>query len=199
LACQALLIFNNHDAVKLVEAVAFSVATDASAAEDVLRQLTSKPGKSSSILLKDPTASTHPSWHLWLPPHFNSALDLRFMQKQKTRDKEVVNSWKEWVQGGRFQFNEGSMIYDRDVSACQTWGEKLSAMKFYILINASRPVSMKIVNDEETGLRTVLRNPGFVSFEVYRTGSSGADHEPEEISMTQDEFVCYAIAGKLKQ
>ena len=192
-----MLIFHNCNSTKIVEAVALSVATDASAAEDILLQLTTKPGKSSPILLKDPAASTPPSWHLWLPQHFNSALDLRFMQKQKTRDKEVVHSWKEWVQGGRFQFNEGSVIYDRDVSAYETWGEKLSAIEFYILINASRPVSMKIANDEETGLRTVHRNPGLVSFEIYTTGASGADHDgPEDVSMTQDEFVRYAITGQ---
>jgi hypothetical protein len=191
-----LLIFHNCASVKIVEAVALSVATDASAAEDIWQQLTTKPGKSSPILLKDPAASTHASWHLWLPPHFNSALDLRFMQKQKTRDKEVVHSWKEWVQGGRFQFNEGSLIYDRDVSACETWAEKLSASGFYILINASRPVSVKIANDEETGLRTVHRNPGFVSFEIYTSGASGADDGPEEVSMTQDEFVRFAITGQ---
>lgn len=118
------------------------------------------------------------------------------MQKQKTRDKEVVDSWKEWVQGGRFQFNEGSMIYDRDVSAYETWGEKLSVIKFYILIKSSRPVSMKMSNDEETGLRAISRNPGLVSFEIVTAGSLDSVCEPEEVSMTQDEFVRYVITGK---
>ncbi|MEB3317770.1 MAG: hypothetical protein VKO39_06480 [Cyanobacteriota bacterium] len=179
-----------------MSAVALSIAKDASAAEHSLQQLMSRPGKSSPILLKDPAAATHPSWHLWLPPHFNSALDLRFMQKQKTRDKEVVHAWKEWVQGGRFQFNEGALIYDQDVSMYATWGETLKAIKFYVLIKASRPVSMKMANDEQTGLRAVQRNPGLVSFEIYATDSSGVAASPEEVSMTQDDFVRYAITGK---
>jgi hypothetical protein len=196
MASRKLLQFNNCVLAKFVEALALSVAEDARAAEQILYQLTTKPGKSSPMLLKDPAASTHPSWHLWLPPHFNSALDLRFMQKQKTRDKEVVHSWKEWVQGGRFQFNEGSLIYDRDVSAFETWGETLKAINFYVLIKASRPVSMKISRDEETGQRVVNRNPGLVSFEIYTTIPSSADDRPEEVSLTQDEFVHYAITGQ---
>jgi hypothetical protein len=180
----------------MMQAVALPVAKNADAAEEILEQLTNTPGKSSSILLKDPAASSHASWHLWLPSHFNSALDLRFMQKQKTRKKEVVHTWKEWVQGGRFQFNEGSLIYDRDVSALKTWGEKLSAIKFYILIRAARPVSMKISKDEETGLRIIHRNSGFVSFELHTTGSSGDHEKPEDILLSQDDFVRFAITGK---
>jgi hypothetical protein len=35
-----------------------------------------------------------------------------------------------------------------------------------------------------------------VSFEIYTTGASGADAGPEEVSMTQDEFVRFAITGQ---
>ena len=177
-------------------AVTLSVAEDADAAEKVLQQLIDAPGKSGSILLKDPAASTQSSWHLWLPPHFNSALDLRFLQKQKTKNKEVVQTWKEWVQGGRFQFNEGSMIYDRDVSGLETWGEKLEAIDFYIVINSSRPVSIKNEKDDKTGLKTIRRNPGLVKFGIYTSEIACSDAIREEITMTQDEFVRFAMTGK---
>jgi hypothetical protein len=178
-----------------MEPLALSVAEDASAAESILQQLTTKPGKSSPILLKDPAASTPPSWHLWLPPHFNSALDLRFIQKQKIRDKEVVKVWKEWVQGGKFQFSEGSIIYNRDVSGVDTWGEKLRILDFYVVINSSRPVSLKTEIDEKTGLRVVRRNPGLVSFSICGAGPASDNDVLEETTMTQDEFVKFAIIG----
>jgi hypothetical protein len=182
--------------LKPLEAVTLSVAEDAYAAEKVLQQLIDAPGKSGSILLKDPAASTQSSWHLWLPAHFNSALDLRFLQKQKTKNKEIVQTWKEWVQGSRFQFTEGSIIYNRDVSAIRTWGEKLRAIDFYVEINSSSPVSLKTEKDEKTGFRIVRRNPGLVSFAIYASGPDSSEDVSREISMTQDEFVRFAITGK---
>ena len=173
-----------------------SVAEDAYAAEKVLQQLIDAPGKSGSILLKDPAASTQSSWHLWLPAHFNSALDLRFLQKQKTKNKEIVQTWKEWVQGSRFQFNEGSMIYDRDVSGLETWGEKLEAIDFYIVINSSRPVSIKNEKDDKTGVKIMRRNPGLIKFGIYTSEHACSNAKPEEMTMTQDEFVRFAMTGK---
>jgi hypothetical protein len=173
-----------------------TVAEDSRAALAILQDVTNKPGKNSASLLKNPAASTDPSWHLWLPPHFNSALDLRFLQKQKTKNKEVVAAWKEWVQGGRFQFNEGSILYDRDVSALDTWGDKLAAIDFYILIHAARPVSVKPVKEEATGGRSMRRNPGMVSFAIHATKLSGAEQVSKDITMTQDEFVRFAITGQ---
>lgn len=173
-----------------------SIAKDAQAAVAILQDLTDKPGKNSASLLKDPAASTDASWHLWLPPHFNSALDLRFLQKQKTKNKEVVAAWKEWVQGGRFQFNEGSILYDRDVSALATWGEKLAAIDFYILIHAARPVTLKPVKEEATGARAMRRHPGLVSFAIHATKPSGSEQVSKEITMTQDDFVRFALTGQ---
>ena len=182
--------------LKPLEAVTLSVAEDAYAAEKVLQQLIDAPGKSGSILLKDPAASTQSSWHLWLPAHFNSALDLRFLQKQKTKNKEIVQTWKEWVQGSRFQFNEGSMIYDRDVSGLETWGEKLEAIDFYIVINSSRPVSIKNEKDDKTGVKIIRRNPGLIKFGIYTSEHACSNAKPEEMTMTQDEFVSFAMTGK---
>jgi hypothetical protein len=176
---------------------ALSIAKDATEALCILGELTHNPGKNSSSLLKDPSASTGQSWHLWLPPHFNAALDLRFLQKQKTKNKKVVAAWKEWVQGGRFQFNEGSILYDRDVSSLATWGDKLAAIEFYVLIHAARPVTVKPVKEENTGLRNMRRHPGMVSFAIHAAKPSGSERMSKEITMTQDEFVCFAITGKL--
>jgi hypothetical protein len=179
-----------------MEPKTLSIADQPDAALAILQDLSEKPGKNSATLLKDPAAFTPPSWHLWLPPHFNSALDLRFLQKQKTKNKEVVAVWKEWVQGGRFQFNEGSILYDRDVSALDTWGDKLAAIEFYVLIHAARPVTMKPVKEEDTGLRKMLRNPGQVSFAIHAANPSGSEQVSKEITLTQDEFVRFAITGQ---
>jgi len=179
-----------------VEAKPLTIADDAHAAEKVLHGLTQQPGKSSATLLKNPAGSTPESWHLWLPPHFNAALDLRFLQKQKTKNKEVVQSWKEWVQGSRFQFNEGSILYDRDVSGLPSWGEKLAAIDFYILIHAARPVTVKGVQDEETGRREMRRNPGLVSFEIVSAKPDAGVANAASLTLSQDAFVRFAITGQ---
>lgn len=179
-----------------MEPKSLSIAAHSNAALAILQDLIEKPGKNSASLLKDPAAATPPSWHLWLPPHFNSALDLRFLQKQKTKNKDVVAVWKEWVQGGRFQFNEGSILYDRDVSDLDTWGDKLAAIDFYVLIHATRPVTMKPVKDESTGLRVMRRHPGLVSFSIHTPLPAGSEQMSSDITMTQDAFVRFAITGQ---
>ncbi len=173
-----------------------TIADDVRSAEKVLQGLTRQPGKNSATLLKNPAGASPASWHLWLPPHFNAALDLRFLHKQKTRNKEVVQSWKEWVQGGRFQFNEGSILYDRDVSALPTWGEKMAAIDFYILIHAARPVSVKAVQEEETGRREMRRHPGLVSFEIISVKPEAGAASATSLTLSQDAFVRFAITGQ---
>jgi hypothetical protein len=182
--------------VATLEPKPLAIASDIRSAETILQGLVEQPGKSSATLLKHPDASTPSSWHLWLPPHFNSALDLRFLQKQKTKNKEVVQTWREWVQGGRFQFNEGAIIYDRDVSALRTWGEKLKVINFYILIQAARPVTVKASQDQETGLRRMRRNSGLVTFVMFAAQPNGGEAESNPITMTQDAFVRFAITGQ---
>jgi hypothetical protein len=181
-----------------VETIALSIAKDATDAMEILRQLRTKPGTSSSVLFKNPATNTHSTWHLCLPPHFNSALDLRFLQKQQMKNKKIVRTWKEWVQGGRFSFNEGSIIYDQDVSEIQTWGRKLEIINFYIVIRSARPVTIKTEKDENTGLKVVRRNPGMVTFGIYHSSSTVDKDMPREVTMTQDEFIEFAISGTLK-
>ncbi|MFM1798085.1 MAG: hypothetical protein RLZZ117_363 [Cyanobacteriota bacterium] len=173
-----------------------TVAMGVDGAMEVLQDLTKNPGKNSTSLLKEPASASDPTWHLWLPAHFNSALDLRFLQKQKTKNKTVVATWKEWVQGGRFHFNEGSLLYDRDVSALDTWGDKLAAIDFYILIHAAKPVTVKTVKEQASGERGLRRHPGMVSFAIHAASSSGSAQAPEELTMTQDDFVRFAITGQ---
>ena len=100
-----------------------SVAPDAKAAKQALDVLISMNIKGGKTLLKDPDAASHSSWHLWLPRHFNTSLDLKYIWRQQVKNKEVVRKWKEWAQGSSFCFNEGAIIYDRDVSEMETWGE----------------------------------------------------------------------------
>ncbi len=183
--------------------VSSSVAKDASAAAALLNDLISLPGKSQPTLLKDPASTTDPSWHLCLPPHFNTALGLRFLQKQKVKNKEVVDRWREWIQSSNFAFGEGSIIYDRDVSRLETWGEKLAAVDFYIILGPSRPVSLKTLDDPETGLKRVERDPGSVTFKICSANPGEEASTPnvksrsqdEFLQITQDEFVRFAIAG----
>ena len=172
-----------------------SIAEDAKMAEETLFKLISKSGKCSPILLKDPATPTPASWHLWLPSHFNTALDLRFIWKQQVKNKEIVRKWKEWVQGSNFCFNEGSIIYDRDVSMLETWGEKLDTIDFFVDLGVTRPVSVKPSVDPMTGLTRVLRDPGSVHYRLYRPGHSQSSVLSEEATVTQDEFVRFAISG----
>ena len=123
-----------------------SIAQDAKAAEEALDLLISKHSKNSKgskTLLKDPDESSHASWHLWLPPHFNTSLDLRYIWRQQTKNKEVVRKCKEWTQGCNFCLNEGAIIYDRDISSLETWGDKLDAIGFYVVLGPTQPVTLR--------------------------------------------------------
>lgn len=173
-------------------------AVDAAEAEKALDMLISGSSKTAKKLLKSPSAPTPPSWHLCLPSHFNTALGLKFSHKQKVKDKQVTDRWKEWVQSGNFDFNEGSIIYDKDVYGLKTWGEKLAVIKSYVVIGKTRPVSLRIFNDEAIGFKKSTRDSGLVTFKIYvpDPDSSLKSICKTEITATQDEFVRFAISGK---
>jgi hypothetical protein len=178
-----------------------SVTPDAKAAEQALDVLISTSSKGSRSLLKDPDAASHNSWHLWLPTHFNTSLDLRYIWRQQVKNKEVVRKWKEWAQGSSFCFNEGAIIYDRDVSSLETWGDKLDAIDFYIVLGATKPVSLRASTASEAstdeGLGRVQRHPGSVNFKVFVPTSDHKSTLSHEHTVTQDQFVRYAISGSL--
>lgn len=177
-----------------------TISHDARMAERTLDLLLAKSSKANKVLLKDPHAATHSSWHLWLPAHFNTSLDLRFIWRQQTKSKEVVRKWKEWSQGSSFCFNEGAMIYDRDVSGLETWGEKLDAIGFYVVIGPSMPAtSQPGRNSNAEDSNSAIRNPGSVNFKIYTPTSNHGSVIAEEHTVTQDQFVRYAITGKLPQ
>lgn len=169
-------------------------AAEAEAALDLLILGSSKAGKK---LLKYPSATTPPSWHFCLPPHFNTALGLKFSQKQKVKNKQVAERWKEWVQSGSFCFSEGSIIYDRDVCGLKTWGEKLASIESYVVIGKARPVSLRSFKDEVTDLVKTKRDPGFVTFKIYVPKPTLGSVCIREVTATQDEFVKFLISGKL--
>jgi hypothetical protein len=176
-----------------------SYADDAAQAEAALDLLISAARKGEKKLLKCPSAPTPSSWHLCLPPHFNTALGLKFSQKQKVINGQVAERWKEWVQSGNFDFNEGSIIYDTDVCGLNTWGEKLAAIKSYVVIGKTRPVSLRIFNEEATEFNKIHRDPGLVSFKIYIPDPESGLKSIciKEVTSTQDEFVRFAITGKL--
>ena len=90
---------------------------------------------------------------------------------QQIKNKEAVRKWKEWSQGSSFRFNEGAIIYDRDVSSLETWGDKLDAIDFYIVLGEIQPVSFRastaseVSADEDPG--GVQRHPGSVNLKVF--------------------------------
>ncbi|MEB3272068.1 MAG: hypothetical protein VKJ44_10575 [Synechococcus sp.] len=184
-----------------------SLASDASAAARLLDDLVAKPGRSASMLLKDPATNTDESWHLCLPAHFNTALGLRFSCKQKVKNKQVVDRWREWSQGSHFCFNEGSIIYDRDVSGLTTWAEKLEAVDFFIVLGPTKPVTIRTLSTDTTGPRRIERDPGSVCFRIFFQDPDKSDfvgenepaHKGEFIYLTQDEFVRFAISSELPQ
>lgn len=167
-------------------------------AEKTLSLLLEKNSQGGKTLLKDPHSSTHPSWHLWLPSHFNTSLGLRFVQRQQTKNKGVVRKWKEWAQGSSFCFNEGAIIYDRDVTSLETWGDKLDAIDFFVDIGPTRPVSLRSSSSLESSLDEGLsRDPGSVHFRIYVPTSDHGIVIAHEYTVTQDQFVRYAISGRL--
>ena len=174
------------------------IAANAREAEEVLDILISRNNRASKILLKDPHSYTDSSWHLCLPPHFNTPLDLQYLNKQEIKNKEVVRRWKGWTQLSTFCFNEGSIIYDRDVSGLSTWGDILDAIEFYVVIGKTTPVSTKVSNAQETPAETeVTRNSGLVNFRLYIPTKDHGSTVDKEYTVTQDQFVRYAISGSL--
>ena len=170
-----------------------SIAEDATMAKKLLDRLTSSKGRNSRTLLKDPAIATPPSWHLWLPPHFNTALDLKFIQKQQVKDKVIIRQWKEWAQGSNFCFNESSIIYDRDVSHLETWGDKLRAIKFYLVLGATKPARRDTTGSAET--TSCQRDPGIVNYSMYEPSLEHGSRLVAQEVLTQDEFVHFAITG----
>ena len=177
-----------------------SIADSAQAAEEILELLIMTRNKACRTLLKDPDDATHSSWHLWLPPHFNTSLDLRFIGRQQVKDKVIVCKWKEWAQGSSFCFNEGAIIYDRDVSGLSTWGDKLKAIDFYVVIGATEPVSLRTISGVEASNESagyaVDRYPGSVAFNIYVPSEGIGSILSSEHTVTQDEFVRFAITGR---
>lgn len=189
---------SGHQCKFEMSSTALTFAQDAKVAEVALDRLLSKSGKGGKVLLKDPHSSTHSSWHLWLPPHFNTSLDLRLLWRQQTKNKEVVRKWKEWAQGSIFCFNEGAIIYDRDVTGLETWGDKLDAIDFYVVIGQSRPVTMRSGSNLKAGFDDgANRDPGLVSFRIYTPTTNHGSAIEQEHTVTQDCFVRFAISGEL--
>lgn len=180
-------------------AATLSIAQDARAAEDTLDLLISYNSKGSKKLLKDPDGATHGSWQLWLPPHFNTSLDLRYIWRQQTKNKEVVRKWKEWAQGSNFSFNEGAIIYDRDVSSLETWGDKLDAIDCYVVLGPTQPVSLRANSASDAAVDDSFgraqRNPGSVNFRIFVPTTDHRSVVSGEHTVTQDQFVRYAISG----
>ncbi len=175
-----------------------TIAEDAEKAEETLDLLLAKSSKGGKALLKDPLSATPPSWHLWLPPHFNTSLDLQYIWRQKTKNKEVVEKWREWSQGSSFSFNEGAIIYDRDVTGLETWGDKLDAINFFLVIGPSRPVTLQpgSTSSARNDVRTD-RDPGQINFKIYVPTKNHGSVIDQEHTVTQDDFVRYAISGRL--
>jgi hypothetical protein len=177
-----------------------SIVQDAEAAAAALEVLISKNNKSGNKLLKDPRFSTDEGWHLCLPEHFNTSLDIKYIWKQKVQNKVVVHKWKEWAQGSSFCFNEGAIIYNVDVSGMKTWGEKLDAIDFYVVLGPTRPVSFRADIDiggaaNGTKKNRIERDPGSVRFKIFEPTNDHRSVLTNEHTVSQDEFVRFAITG----
>ena len=172
--------------------------TEKKSKKDIANKKTSKTiQKHSSLLLKDPLGKSHSSWHLCFPKHFNDALDIKYIEKTQVKDKEVVDRWREWVQGSNFNFEQGSVVYDRDVSGCATWGEKLSLIKFFVEVYKSTPVSLVEKTDPSNGKVNLIRNKGHIELHIFEpTEDKKSCKVVKKIDLNQDNFVRYAICGK---
>ena len=88
------------------------------------------------------------------------------------------------------------------MTGLETWGDKLSAINFYVVIGPSRPVSLRSASVKSADTSTddadlANRDPGSVNFKIYHPTSDDGSVIIEEHTITQDQFVRYAISGQL--
>ena len=83
----------------------------------------------------------------------------------------------------------------------ETWGDKLDAIDFYIVLGETQPVSLRVSTTSEAttdeGQGGVQRHPGSVNFKVFVPTSDHRSTFSHEHTVTQDQFVRYAISGSL--
>ncbi|MCP9888904.1 hypothetical protein KBY96_13310, partial [Cyanobium sp. ATX 6A2] len=80
----------------------------------------------------------------------------------------------------------------------ETWGDKLDAIDFYVVIGQSRPVSLRSGSNLKAGVDdSANRDPGLVNFKIYKPTTNHGSVIEQEHTVTQDGFVRFAISGKL--
>lgn len=98
--------------------------------------------------LMDVEAAGTEGWSYFLLPAFKAALDIKYLLKQRKKNKVVVEEWHEWLQGSSFHFDRGHMIYDTNDAYDLPWSQALKRIRNCLQVTHASPASPEIL---ETG------------------------------------------------
>lgn len=157
-------------------------------------------------------------WHFPLPHCFADALGIRLTERSKThyyldengdripeRDKhgnikttakgkviykKWIERWLLWTQATDFDFRAGYSFCDGGAFHGM-WGEALPQLTHAISITDALGASAAQGEN-------VARDPGYVTFTLYKKSADGSQLVPgEHHTVTQEDFVRYLISGEL--
>jgi len=136
-------------------------------------------------MLRDPESLKNVSWFMYVPTHFNDALDIRKMTRFDNKQPYEV-----WTQGSNFSFKQGDVLYDHAEGYAE-WDKAITQINQAIQVRAAMDVT-----PAKSGSP---RFAGLVEFEILKPSSAKKQLEPtSRHSMTQDAFILYLISGRLE-
>ncbi|MGI6252098.1 MAG: hypothetical protein ACOYJV_01545 [Aminivibrio sp.] len=144
-----------------------------------------------SRTLRPPTG-TCKEWAFNVPRCFNRALDITYIEKQKTENKKVVKRWMEWSQGTTFSFEAYDLFYDVNTEGIELWRDCLKVFRRCVKVTYATPTKI-----ESVGLNS-RRYPGAVEFNLMIPDKDQkkliVDHV---VTTTQDGLIRFLISGDL--
>lgn len=137
-----------------------------------------RSGNRSRELLKDPTVSHDPEWHMAVPSCFNDALDIKL---------NCGTENKGWTQSGCFSFKAADILYDCKEAYSEPWSDAMHHIGFSLQIVSASPAGQ----GDGSG-----RFSGSVTFTFFTPDADRSRLLPRgRHAMTQDAFVRFLIAG----
>jgi hypothetical protein len=149
--------------------------------------------KRENVLLREP-CSYAKDWFFCVPPYFNDALDIRLMERQEVKNKQIIRRYMAWSQGSLFTFSEGNIIYDVPFGVSEPWSETMKKINVALQVRKASPAALVGEGDN------VHRFGGNVQCSV-STPDENRERliERGQVSMTQDELVRVLIEGPNKE
>lgn len=142
-------------------------------------------GERSLQMLRDPESEGAFGWFIFMPPHFNDALDIRKMTRYEKKIPYEV-----WTQGSNFGFKQGDILYDT-AEGYSEWTIAITRIRLAVQVRAASDVAPARSNSP--------RFPGSVEFEILKPDSAKIHLvATSKHTMSQDDFVRYLISGELE-